>query len=216
MGASCCEGKNPELEKLARDQRKVLWIVLAINLIMFGVEVTSGIYADSVALLGDSLDMLGDAFAYGASLYVVGLGLVAKARSAMFKGWIILLSSVAVIAAALYRVFLQEVPASGVMGIIGGLALLANLTCLFLLTRFRNADVNMASVWLCSRNDIIANVSVLCAAGLVSITGSSWPDLAVGGLLAIIFARSAFHIFSESRRSLDSAGVDRENEVSCQ
>ena len=216
MGASCCEGKNPELEKLARDQRKVLWIVLAINLIMFGVEVTSGIYADSVALLGDSLDMLGDACAYGASLYVVGLGLVAKARSAMFKGWIILLSSVAVIAAALYRVFLQEVPASGVMGIIGGLALLANLTCLFLLTRFRNADVNMASVWLCSRNDIIANVSVLCAAGLVSITGSSWPDLAVGGLLAIIFARSAFHIFSESRRSLDSAGVDRENEVSCQ
>jgi Co/Zn/Cd efflux system component len=207
MGASCCEGKIPKLEKLAKDQRKVLWIVLAINLVMFGVEVIAGIYADSVALLGDSLDMLGDTFAYGASLYVVGLGLVAKARSAMFKGSIILLSSFAVIGAAFYRVFFQEVPIYEWMGIIGLVALGANLTCLVLLTRFRNNDVNMSSVWLCSRNDSIANLSVLCAAGLVSVTGSPWPDLAVGGALAIIFARSAFHIFGEARRSLESAGV---------
>ncbi|MCX6116732.1 MAG: cation transporter [Proteobacteria bacterium] len=215
MGASCCEGKNPELEKMARDQRKVLWIVLAINIIMFGVEAIAGIYADSVALLGDSLDMLGDALAYGVTLYVVGLGLIAKARSAMFKGWIILFSSVSVIAAATYRVFTHELPSYDVMGIIGVVALIANLTCLVLLTRFRNTDVNMASVWLCSRNDIVANVSVLCAAVLVSFTGSPWPDLAVGGALAIFFARSAFHIFSESRRSLDSESVGRTKVGSC-
>jgi Co/Zn/Cd efflux system component len=207
MGASCCEGKNPQLEKLAKDQRKVLWIVLAINLAMFGVEAISGIYADSVALLGDSLDMLGDSFAYGASLFVVGMGLVAKARSAMFKGWIILLSSFTVIGAAIYRIFFQEVPVYELMGVIGFMALGANLTCLILLTRFRKSDVNMSSVWLCSRNDIIANVSVLIAAWFVSLTGRSWPDLLVGGGLAIIFARAAFHIFAESRRSLESQAL---------
>jgi Co/Zn/Cd efflux system component len=207
MSASCCEGKNPELEKLAKDQRKVLWLVLAINLVMFGVEAVAGFYGDSVALLGDSLDMLGDSFAYGASLFVVGMGLVAKARSAIFKGSIILLSSFTVIGAAIYRAFFQEVPAYELMGVIGFMALAANLTCLILLTRFRNSDVNMSSVWLCSRNDIIANVSVLGAAGLVSVTGSSWPDLIVGGALAVIFVRSAFHIFGESRRSLRSVGL---------
>jgi Co/Zn/Cd efflux system component len=204
VGASCCAGKDPELEKLAKDQSKVLWIVLAINLVMFGVEAISGICSDSVALLGDSLDMLGDSFSYGASLFVVGMGLVAKARSAMFKGWIILLSSFAVLGAAIYRVFFQEVPVYEWMGTIGLLALAANVTCLSLLTKFRNSDVNMSSVWLCSRNDIIANVSVLIAAGVVSLTGSFWPDLLVGGGLAIIFSRSAFHIFRESRRSLQS------------
>jgi len=201
MGTACCEAKNPELEKMAKDQKRVLWIVLAINLVMFGVEVGTGIYANSVALLGDSLDMLGDAFAYGASLYVVGMGSLAKARSAMFKGWIILFSSVSVMAAVLYRTIFQEVPALEVMGLIGALALVANLACLALLTRHRKTDVNMASVWLCSRNDIIANISVLGAAGLVKITESPWPDLFVGGALAILFVRSAFHIFSEARLS---------------
>ena len=204
MGASCCEGKNPQLDKLAKDQRTVLWIVLAINLGMFGIEVSSGIYADSIALLADSLDMLGDSFAYGASLFVAGMGYIAKARSAMFKGGIILLSAVSVFGAALYRVFFQEVPAYQIMGIIGFMALAANFVCLVLLTRFRKDDVNMASVWLCSRNDIIANISVLAAAGLVSVTQSPWPDLFVGGGLAIIFARSAFQIFAVSRRSMVS------------
>lgn len=208
MGASCCESKNSELEKLAKDQKKILWIVLSINLAMFGIEAVSGIYADSAALLGDSLDMLGDAFAYGTSLYVVGLGAAAKARSAMFKGWIILLSSIAVLAAAIYRAVFRDVPSYEVMGIIGFVALGANVTCLLLLNRYRNTDVNMSSVWLCSRNDIIANVSVLGAAGLISLTGSPWPDLIVGIVLATIFARSAFHIFSESRRSLIPASSE--------
>lgn len=204
MGASCCEAKNPELEKIANEQRKVLWIVLAINLVMFGVEGIAGVYADSVALLGDSLDMIGDAFAYGTSLYVVGMGAVAKARSAMFKGTIILISSFAVLGAAIYRVFFQEVPEVEWMGIIGLVALGANLVCLMLLTRFKNSDVNMSSVWLCSRNDIYANFSVLVAAGLVRVTGNSWPDVLVGGILAAVLARSALSIYVKSRRSLQT------------
>lgn len=204
MGASCCEAKNPGLEKLAKEQLHVLWIVLIINLTMFGVEVGSGIYADSIALLGDSLDMLGDALAYSASLFVLGMGAIAKARSAIFKGWIILFSSVLVIAATVYRTFFQEIPSSEIMGFIGVLALGANLACLALLTKHRKSDVNMASVWLCSRNDIIANVSVLVAARLVNVTASPHPDLVVGGALAILFLKSALHIFSESRRSLNA------------
>jgi cation diffusion facilitator family transporter len=202
MGASCCDAKNPELEKMAQSQKRTLWIVLLINLVMFGVELTSGIYADSIALLGDSLDMLGDAIAYGVSLYVVGLGVVAKARSAKLKGAIILVSSGAVIAAAIYRTMFQVLPTAEVMGGVGVLALSANLICLFLLTKHKKSDVNMASVWLCSRNDIIANASVLVAATLVSMTGSSWPDLLVGAMLSILLFRSSMHIFAESRRSL--------------
>ena len=203
MGASCCEAKNPELEKLAIDQKRVLWIALVINFIMFGTELVSGIYANSTALLGDSLDMLGDSFAYGVSLYVVGLSSLAKARSAIFKGWIILASAVSILAATIYRTIFQEVPIFETMGVVGILALAANLTCLILLTRHRNTDVNMASVWLCSRNDIIANVSVLAAAGLVMLTASPWPDLVVGIALTLLFFKSALHIFAESRKSLN-------------
>ena len=203
MGEACCEAKNSELEKMAHGQKRVLWIVLVINLSMFGIELSSGIYADSVALLGDSLDMLGDAIAYGISLSVIGMGLVAKARSAMIKGGIILLSSVSVLAAAFYRAIFQEVPVFEVMGAIGVLALVANLVCLALLTKYRNADVNMSSVWICSRNDIIANVSVLGAAILVRQTASPWPDLVVGAALAVLFFRSAIYIFSESKRTLN-------------
>lgn len=209
MGTECCEAKTPELDKMAKDQKRVLWIVLVINLAMFGVELVSGLYADSIALLGDSLDMLGDSLAYGASLYVVGMNAVAKARSAMFKGWIILFSSMTVLAAAVYRTIFPALPAFELMGFIGALALMANLVCLAVLTRYRKTDVNMASVWLCSRNDIIANVSVVLAAGLVKLFGSPWPDLAIGGALAILFLRSALHIFSESRRSLNGQSAWR-------
>lgn len=206
MSASCCEAKSPALEKMARDQRTVLWLVLAINLVMFGVESVAGVMADSVALLGDSLDMLGDAMAYGVSLFVIGRSPLAKMRSAKFKAGIILFSSVTVMAMAIYRAFFQVLPANEVMGVIGFLALAANLFCLILLTRFRKTDVNMASVWLCSRNDIIANVSVLIAAGLVRMTGSPWPDLIVGSMLAILFVKSAFHIFGM---------ISEENKPSC-
>lgn len=202
MGDVCCEHKNPELQKLANAQAKVLWIVLFINLTMFVVEIGSGLYASSVALLGDSLDMLGDALAYGVSLYVVHKGLHAKAKAAAFKGWVVLTSSITVLASAAYRTFVQDLPVAEVMGTVGLLALAANATCLLLLTRHRTADVNMQSVWICSRNDIIANVSVMGAAGAVYLVGHPWPDLVVGITLALLFTKSALNIFAESRRTL--------------
>ena len=169
---------------------------------MFGVEAVFAFVAGSLALLADSLDMLGDAMTYGVSLFVVNRGFEAKASAAKFKAWIILVSAVGILAAAFYRSFFQAIPSHEVMGAVGFLALAANLVCLILLSRFRYSDVNMSSVWLCSRNDIIANVSVLTAAGLVSYFASPWPDLLVGGALSVLFFRSAMQIFAEAKQSI--------------
>jgi cation diffusion facilitator family transporter len=205
MADECCQKKSCELEKMTKRQSRVLWIVLGVNAVMFVVEILSGIVSSSLSLTGDSLDMLGDAIAYGSSLYVIQMGKKAQAKSAMLKGAIMFLSAVAVFARATYQAFFNTVPELRVMSAIGFVALIANLFCLFLLTRHRNDNINMSSVWLCSRNDIIANTSVLAAAGLVYVTRQSWPDLAVGLLLTFIFAKSAGKVLSQSWRELKSA-----------
>ncbi|HEY9669568.1 MAG TPA: cation transporter [Coleofasciculaceae cyanobacterium] len=190
---------------MTKRQSKVLWIVLGVNTVMFFVELLSGIVSSSLSLTGDSLDMLGDAIAYGSSLYVIHRGRKAQAKSAMLKGAIMFLSAVAVFARASYQAFFSTTPELRVMSTIGFVALIANLFCLFLLTKHRKDNINMSSVWLCSRNDIIANTSVLVAAGLVYVTGTSWPDLAVGLLLTFILAKSAGKVLSQSWRELKSA-----------
>ncbi len=205
MSDDCCQKKASELASMTKRQSKVLWTVLGVNAVMFFIEFLSGIRSDSLALTGDSLDMLGDAIAYGSSLYVINRGRKSQAKSAFLKGLIMFLSAVAVFSRAVYQAFLHTAPELQVMGIIGFMALCANLFCLFLLTRHRNDNINMSSIWLCSRNDIIANTSVLAAAGLVLITGKSWPDLAVGLLLTFVFARSAGSVLSQSWRELAKA-----------
>lgn len=205
MSDRCCQKKSCELEKLNKRQSKVLWTVLGINAVMFGVELLSGIWSNSLALTGDSLDMLGDAIAYGSSLYVINMGSKAHARSAMFKGGIMFLSAVAVFARAAYQLAVSTPPELKVMSGIGFVALCANLVCLYLLTRHRNDNINMSSVWICSRNDIIANTSVLAAAGLVYLTKSSLPDIVVGIFLAFVFAKSAGSVLSQSWRQLRQA-----------
>lgn len=202
MSDHCCQKKSSELEKLNKQQSKVLWAVLGINLIMFGVELLSGLWSNSLALTADSLDMLGDAIAYGSSLYVINMGQKAYARSAMFKGGIMFLSAIAIFARAVYQITFSNAPELKVMTGIGFVALCANLVCLYLLTRHRDDNINMSSVWLCSRNDIIANTSVLLAAGLVYFTNSSLPDIVVGILLAFVFAQSASSVLSQSWKQL--------------
>ncbi|AFZ32855.1 cation efflux protein [Gloeocapsa sp. PCC 7428] len=202
MSDRCCQKKSCELEKLNKRQSKVLWTVLGINSVMFGVELLSGIWSNSLALTGDSLDMLGDAIAYASSLYVINMGSKAHAQSAMLKGGIMFLSAVAVFARAAYQLAFNTPPELKVMSGIGVVALCTNLFCLYLLTQHRNDNINMSSVWLCSRNDIIANTSVLGAASLVYLTNSSLPDIAVGILLAFIFAKSAGSVLSQSWRQL--------------
>ena len=202
MAEHCCQHKAKELEKLHKRQAKILWIILIINAVMFVVEFSGGIKAASLSLSGDSLDMLGDALVYGCSLYVIQKGKKAQARSAILKGGIMFLTAIAVFARATYQLFTQTVPTVGLMSEIGILALVANLICFLLLIRHRNDNINMSSVWLCSRNDIIANTLVLITAGLVFLTGSFVPDFILGLLLTVVFAQSAGQVLTQARVEL--------------
>jgi Co/Zn/Cd efflux system component len=205
MSDNCCQNKGCELTKLKKQQAKVLWAVLFINLVMFVVEFGAGIRADSLSLTGDSLDMLGDALVYASSLYVINRGSKAQAGAAFLKGIIMFLFAIAVFARASYQLFTGATPEASIMSTVGVVALLANLFCLLLLTRHRKDNLNMSSVWLCSRNDIIANTSVLIAAGLIFLTHSVLPDLVVGLLLTFVFAKSAGTVLSQSWKEMQQA-----------
>lgn len=187
---------------LRERQSGTLKIVLAINALMFFVIVAAALYAGSSALLADSLDNLGDALTYGLSLWAVHLGLRMKARVAFFKGLLILLAALAVLAQIGYKLINPSVPLFEIMGVFSLLALSANGICLALLWRHKTDDINMSSVWECSRNDIVANISVFVAAAGVWATGSNWPDLLVASFLAVFFLRSASRILSSAHAEL--------------
>lgn len=192
--ADCCDDKACEIDALRSRQSSTLKIVLVINAVMFLVELAAGLLGHSVSLVADSLDMLGDALIYGISLYVVARGSAMKAKVALLKGGIMAAFGLFVLVRAVYNIVFPQLPLFEVMGVIGLLALAANGTCFFLLWRHRSDDINMSSVWLCSRNDIIANVSVLFAAAGVWLTRSGWPDILVGLALAVLFLRSALFV----------------------
>ncbi len=192
--ANCCNDKACEIEALRNRQSSTLKIVLGINAVMFLVELTAGLMSGSLSLLADSLDMLGDALVYGFSIYVVARGTRMKAKAALFKGGVMAAFALFVLGQAVYKVLFPHVPIFEAIGAIGVLALAANSLCLFLLWSHRADDINMRSVWLCSRNDIIANVSVLFAALGVWLSGSGWPDIIVGIALAALFAQSSLSV----------------------
>jgi Co/Zn/Cd efflux system component len=190
----CCNDKACAIEALRARQSATLRIVLGINAVMFVVEFASGLVARSSALLADSLDNLGDAATYGLSLYAVSRGARAKAKVALFKAALILTAALFVVGQVAYSLAHPGVPVFETMGVVSVIALAANGTCLALLWKHRSEDVNMSSVWECSRNDIASNVSVFLAALLVWATDSGWPDLAVGLALVALFLRSAFNV----------------------
>jgi len=198
--ADCCSNKGAELERLAAraGQRRVLLVVLAINAGMFLAEFTAGIIAGSTALMADAIDMLGDALVYAISLYALHRSARWKAGAALFKGMFILAMGAAIAINVVLKIASAAPPSSAIMLVFGALALAANGICLRLLWRFRAQDVNMASTFECSRNDVISNVGVLLAAGLVALTGSFWPDIVVGALIAAIFLRSALRVIREA------------------
>jgi Co/Zn/Cd efflux system component len=198
----CCSDKECAIEGLKARQSATLKIVLAINAVMFAVELTSGLLARSTALLSDSLDNLGDALTYGLSLYAVDRGARSKAKVALFKSGLILAAGVFVLGQVIYGALHPGVPVFETMGIISLVALGANATCLALLWKHRAEDVNMSSVWECSRNDIASNIAVLIAAGAVWLTLSGWPDLVVGLALASLFLRSAIGVSVDALREL--------------
>jgi cation diffusion facilitator family transporter len=207
MSADCCSAKATELERLARqaDQRRVLVIVLAINAAMFVLELGAGVIAGSSALMADASDMLGDALVYAVSLYALARSDRWKAGAAMLKGVVILGLGVGIAVNVALKIESGVPPSSALMLAFGGLALAANLVCFRLLTRFRHQDVNMASTWECSRNDLIANCGVLLAAALVWRFATPWPDLVFGTLMALVFLRSALRVMAEAAPQLRAA-----------
>jgi len=200
--ANCCDDKACEIESLRARQGGTLKIVLAINAVMFAVEAAAGLLSGSVSLLADSLDMLGDALVYALSLYVVGRGPRAKAMAALCKGGLMAGLGIVVLSQAVYKLLAPGIPVVETMGLVGMLALAANASCLVLLWRHRSDDVNMQSVWMCSRNDIVANVSVLAAALGVWWVGAGWPDVVVGMALAALFLRSALVVLRRAGSEL--------------
>lgn len=199
--AGCCND-SCAADALRDKQRGTLLIVLAINAVMFVVIVVAAQYAKSTALFADSLDNLGDALTYALSLMVVASGASAKAKVALFKGALILLGAFVVGGQIAYRLVVPEAPIFELMGIFSLAALAANSVCLALLWRHRHEDINMNSVWECSRNDIASNISVFVAAGAVWLFSSGWPDIIVAIALVILLVRSAARVISSSVREL--------------
>lgn len=210
----CCSKKTNELATLAarRDQRRVLVIVLVINAVMFFFEFSGGLIAGSSALMADSVDMLGDAFVYALSLFALSRGLRWEAGAALAKGFIILGFGIAVMIELAMKIVHGVPPSSRLMLAVGSVALVANVTCLALLWRFRATNVNMSSTFECSRNDVASNIGVLVAAALVGLFASPWPDIIVGAAIAAIFLRSAFRVLRSAwpvwRRSTASVRAE--------
>lgn len=199
--AHCCENET-QIALLRGRQAWVLKVVLALNAGMFVIEVFTGILAGSTALLADSLDMLGDALVYGFSLYVIAKNERWRVTTALVKGLIMAAFGLGVLFEAVHKVFHPFVPMVEMMGIIGLLALAANTICFAMLWRHRGDDINMQSTWLCSRNDVIANIAVLLAAAGVWLLNSMWPDVVVGSIIAILFLQSALYVINESLKVL--------------
>lgn len=201
---ACCENdacgrQTPVVDPL---YRRILVIALVVNALMFGVEVVAGSAAGSNALLADALDFMGDAANYGISLYVLGMALVWRARAALIKGVTMGLFGVWVLGKTVHDVWAGTPPEAVTMGVVGGLALLANVSVAFLLYRYRNGDSNMQSVWICSRNDAIGNIAVIVAAVAVGMTGRAWPDLLVAFGMAALALSGAWQVIRQAHHEL--------------
>ena len=205
--ASCCEDKSCEITALVSKHRKVLQVVLIINAVMFLVEGIAGVEARSTSLMADALDMFGDALVYGLSIYVITESARKQAKASMVKGVFMLFFAAVVLSEAAYKILYPVIPDASTIGIIGSIALLANLVCFFMLYTHREDNLNMSSTWLCSRNDLVANVGVLFAGYLTYVFASRWPDIIVGILIAVLFLKSAIQIIREAKRETSKPDI---------
>ncbi len=192
-----CSG-NPQFDGMDPMYKRILWLVIAINATMFAVEMSAGKLAGSQALQADALDFLGDSLTYGLSLAVIGMSLKVRSTAALLKGVSLLLMGLWVFGSTVYQVFVLGVPKAEIMGMIGFLALAANLASVLLLMKYKDGDANVRSVWLCSRNDAISNVAVMLASVAVWYSASAWPDILVALIMAGLFLRSAQLILKQA------------------
>ena len=205
--SGCCEDKL--FDGVSPAYKQALITVIIINAVMFFVEMTAGLVSGSQALKADALDFAGDTATYALSLFVIGASIKTRARASLIKSASLAVIAIAVLTMTILRVLDGTPPEAGTMGVIGLLALLANLMSVFILLRWRDGDSNVRSVWLCSRNDAIGNVGVIVAGGLVAATGAAWPDLVVAALLASLFLKSAATIAVQAIGELKSDPVEQ-------
>ncbi|EKE79953.1 cation diffusion facilitator family transporter [Idiomarina xiamenensis] len=196
--SSCCGVNNQTAMDNA--QKRLLWIVLALNGVMFVVEFVAGWLAQSSGLLADSLDMLADTLVYAVSLYAVGKTLRHKANAATLNGVLQLLLALLVIVDVIKRWLLGSQPQVQMILIVALIALLVNVICFVLLYRFRRGDINIRASWICSRNDMLMNVGVIISAIAVNQTQQAWPDLVIALTIASIVVMSALRIIGDARR----------------
>ncbi|MEQ9197558.1 MAG: cation transporter [Parvibaculum sp.] len=205
MSKQCCGPETSETRLRDTAYRRVLWAALAINGVMFAVEIGAGLAAGSVALQADALDFLGDTATYAISLFVIGMSLRARAMAALAKGGAMALLGFWVAGATIWHIAYGGAPEAFTMGAVGFAALLANAAVFALLWRYRAGDSNMRSVWLCSRNDVIGNCAVLLAALGVFGTGTAWPDIAVAAVMSTLALQGAWVVLRQARGELGVA-----------
>jgi Co/Zn/Cd efflux system component len=189
--------------------RHALWIALIVNLAMFLIEMGAGWQSRSVSLLADAIDFAGDAANYAVSLVVLGMAATWRSRTVLWKGWTMIAFGIFVAAKALWNISQGAVPDAMTMGVIGVLALIANVGVAILLYAYRNGDASMRSVWLCTRNDALGNLAVLLAALGVFGTGTLWPDVFVAALMAALAIHSGLQVVRQASGELCSSAASR-------
>ncbi len=206
MSAHCCPAPTPAVDPR---YRRILWIALWVNAAMFGAEVTAGLHALSVSLLADAVDFFGDAANYAVSLAVLAMLPVWRSRAALFKGLTMGAFGVFVLAKATWNATAGVLPEPVIMGTVGCVALLANVAVAAMLYRYRTGDANMRSVWLCTRNDAIGNIAVICAALGVFGMRSGWPDIMVAAIMGALALLAAVSVVRQALRELRPAVSSR-------
>ena len=204
MSQHCCEHTPPPAHTLQNPTRyrRILWIALIINATMFGVEIFAGFRSGSLSLLADAIDFAGDALNYGVSIAVLGAALAWRARAAIVKAAFMVGFGLLILGRTLWSVWQGSLPDGATMGLIGMVALIANVVVAWMLYAFREGDANMRSVWLCSRNDAIGNVAVMLAGLGVLGTVSRWPDLLVAAGMAALALQSGWQVWRQARGEL--------------
>ena len=215
-------GCHADEERASRDPayRRALWIVVVLNLGFGVLEAIGGFIARSQALKADSLDFIGDGSITLVGLLALGWAKSTRTRVALTQGWFLAMLGVGVIAAAIWRALNAVPPEADLMGGIGVVALAVNIAATVALMRFREGgDANARAIWLFSRNDALANVAVIVAAGLVAWFHSAWPDLVVAGAIALLFLHSAWEIIRggsaqlRAAKTIDASKTQAENSI---
>ena len=200
----CC-GATVKFDGASPAYRRVLALVIGLKVVAFIAVGGGALVQGSAALGANALDFLADSATYAISLWAIGRSVQVRSGAALLKGASLCVLALAILGFAIWRA-VTGAPIEGT--VITGLGLFgfaANALAALLLIRFRNGDANVRSVWLCTRNDLVHSLAVAGAGALVLVTGSRWPDLLAGVILAGLFLQSAVSIVRQSRAELGAA-----------